>query len=64
MKFYPKKASKQEPDRDGFTESEINDGTMYLLADVQCHDCGHVMSLAMAGSIDYGKCIRCGGKTS
>ena len=64
MKFYPPKASRRDPERDGFTHSEVATGKMFLYADVQCHDCKHVMSLANAGSIDNGKCNRCGGKTS
>ena len=64
MKFYPPKANKNDPDRNGLTEIEVRNGTMFLYADVQCHECNHTMSLANAGSIDNGKCNRCGGRTS
>ena len=64
MKFYPPRATKRDPDRDGFTHQEVKSGAMFLYADVQCHDCKFVMSLAMAGSTDNGKCVKCGGKTS
>lgn len=64
MKFYPPKATINDPDRDGFTRSEVLTGAMFLYADVQCHDCKHILPLAVAGSLDKGVCNRCGGKTS
>lgn len=52
------------PPNEGFTADEIRRGIHWLYTDVKCEECGHVMSLAMSGSTDNGKCIRCGGKTS
>lgn len=56
MKIYPPK--------EGFTAEDINKGIHWLYTDVKCQDCGKEQSLAMTGSIDNGKCIKCGGKTS
>lgn len=64
MKFYPPKATRNDPDRNGFTQDEVTSGRMFIYADVQCHDCKHVLPLAVAGSTDNGKCNRCGGRTS
>ena len=58
MKIYPKY------DGESFTPEEIQRGIHWLYTDVKCEKCGKVQSLAMAGSIDQGKCIKCGGKTS
>lgn len=56
MKIYPQE--------NGFTADEIRHGIHWLFTDVVCEECGKVQSLAMAGSTDNGKCIKCGGKTS
>lgn len=61
MKIYPKSNGTEEDS--GFTAEEIRRGIHWLYADVKCKDCGKEQSLAMAGSIDNGVCIRCGGKT-
>lgn len=63
MKVYPYPKSIERPDG-GFTFEDIKSGHHWLRADVQCEKCLYVQSLAMAGSVDNGKCIRCGGKTS
>ena len=66
MKIYPKHnipAGLTESDR-GFTAEEITRGDIWLYADVKCETCGKIQSLAMAGSTDNGKCIKCGGRTS
>lgn len=47
-----------------FTAEEIRRGEHWLYADVKCESCGKVQLLAMSGSTDNGKCIKCGGKTS
>jgi hypothetical protein len=59
LKIYPKPNSDE-----GFTRDEIIRGEIFLYADVKCTECGKEQSLAMAGSIDNGKCIRCGGRTT
>lgn len=61
MKIYPKH-NLQEEDR-GFSAEEIRRGIHWLYTDVECEKCGKEQSVAMAGSIDNGKCIRCGGRT-
>lgn len=61
MKMYPKQYGTE--DEQGFTAEEIRRGDQWLYTDVTCTECGKVQSLAMAGSIDNGKCIRCGGET-
>jgi ribosomal protein S27AE len=61
MKIYPKHESREE-DR-GFTAEEIRKNHHMLYADVTCERCGKVQSVAMAGSSDRGKCIKCGGAT-
>lgn len=63
MKIYPHPKSENHPNG-GFTSEEIARGEHWLRTDVTCTECGKVQSLAMAGSTDNGKCIRCGGKTS
>jgi hypothetical protein len=50
-------------DQAGFTAEEIRKGDHWLNADVKCEKCGKEQSLAVAGSTDNGKCIRCGGRT-
>lgn len=61
MKIYPKP---QPLDNSrGFSEEEIKNGYIYLYADVECVDCGKIQSVPMAGSIDNGKCFKCGGIT-
>lgn len=62
MKIYPKHEPGDKKDR-GFTADEIERGIHWLYADVTCEKCGKVQSVAMAGSTDNGKCIKCGGKT-
>lgn len=62
MKFYPKHNVLKEDA--GFTADEIRRNHHLLYADVTCEQCGKVQSLAAAGSISNGKCIKCGGKTS
>ena len=62
MKIYPKHETTNEEDK-GFTAEEIRRGIHWLYADVTCENCGKVQSLAIAGSVDNGKCIKCGGKT-
>lgn len=62
MKIYPK--INVPEDQAGFTADEIRRGMHWLNADVKCEDCGKELSLAMAGSVDNGKCIKCGGRTS
>lgn len=61
MKLYPKHEFREE--NKGFTAEEIRKGYHWLYADVRCIECGKIQSLAMAGSIDNGKCIKCGGRT-
>lgn len=61
MKIYPKHEAGEEDA--GFTAEEIRLGHHWLYTDVQCTVCKKIQSLAMSGSIDNGKCIRCGGKT-
>lgn len=61
MKIYPKHNLPEG--QNGFSAEEIRRGEHWLYADVKCQDCGKIQSLAMAGSIDNGKCIKCGGKT-
>jgi hypothetical protein len=61
VKIYPKPNGPEE-DR-GFTADEIRRGEHWLHADVTCEVCGKEQSLAMAGSTDHGKCIKCGGRT-
>lgn len=56
MKFYPP--------TNKITKEDLTSGKVFVWADVKCEDCNHEMPLAMAGSIDNGKCVRCGGKTS
>lgn len=63
MKLYPKHEAKHEEDK-GFTAEEVRRGIHWLYADVKCEECGKVQSVAMAGSTDNGKCIKCGGRTS
>lgn len=63
MKLYPHPPSEWLPEG-GFTAEEIRLGHHWLRCDVTCTQCGKVQSLAMAGSIDAGKCIKCGGKTA
>lgn len=62
MKLYPKHEACNEQDK-GFTAEEIRRGVHWLYADVTCVSCGKVQSVAMAGSTDNGKCIKCGGVT-
>lgn len=62
MKLYPKHEASREEDK-GFTAEEIRKGHHWLYADVECVECGKVQSVAMAGSTDNGKCIKCGGVT-
>jgi ribosomal protein S27E len=62
MKLYPRHEASREADK-GFTAEEIRKGHHWLYADVECEDCGKVQSVAMAGSTDRGKCIKCGGRT-
>ena len=62
MKLYPKHNVPEE--QSGFTAEEIRRGDHWLNTDVKCESCGKVQSLAMAGSTDKGKCIKCGGRTS
>lgn len=62
MKIYPKH---NEPEEfAGFSAEEIRNGDHWLYTDVKCEECGKIQSLAMAGSTDNGKCIKCGGRTS
>ena len=61
MKLYPKHNGLEE--ERGFTADEIRRNEYMLYADVVCEDCGKVQSVAMAGSSDNGRCIKCGGKT-
>lgn|GEM_PF-3074244 len=62
MKQYPKHNGTEE--ERGFTADEIRRNVHVLFIDVTCEECGKVQSVAMAGSIDNGKCIRCGGRTT
>lgn len=63
MKIYPKRTGAFGEIQIGFSNEEIKDGTIYLFCDVECTNCGHIMTLADAGSTDNGKCTRCGGQT-
>ncbi len=63
MKIYPNPPSEFLPDG-GFTAQEMKRGDHWLRTDVICTQCGKEQSLAIAGSTDNGKCVRCGGKTS
>lgn len=47
-----------------YTAEEIRQGIQWLHTDVKCTQCSKVQPLAVAGSIDNGKCCRCGGKTA
>lgn len=62
MKIYPKTEFPNEEDK-GFTAEDVRRGIIWLYADVECEVCGKVQSVAMAGSTDNGKCIKCGGRT-
>lgn len=62
MKIYPLPKDFHH-ERGGFTADEINRGVHWLRTDVTCSSCGREQSLAMAGSTDNGKCVKCGGKT-
>lgn len=63
MKIYPYPPTELHPEG-GFTQAEIHAGHHWLRTDVICTECGKEQSLAMAGSTDNGKCVKCGGKTS
>jgi len=62
MKIYPHTEGREE--YRGFTAEDIRRGLHWLKADVKCEVCGKEQSLAMAGSSDNGRCIKCGGRTS
>lgn len=61
MKIYPKHNGSENDA--GFTAKEIKNGEHWLYTDVTCEVCGKIQSLAMAGSTDNGKCIKCRGRT-
>lgn len=63
MRIYPKPTNLNSPEG-GFTAEEIKRGEHWLRTDVTCTECGKEQPLAMAGSTDNGKCIKCGGETS
>ena len=60
MKTYPNPTS---PDG-SYSADEIRRNIHLLATDVKCTVCGKVRPLAVAGSIDDGKCCRCGGRTT
>lgn len=50
--------------KEGFSQSDIQQGQHWLRTDVNCIECGKEQPLAMVGSTDNGKCVKCGGRTS
>jgi len=62
VKQYPKHSGPEEAR--GFTATEIRRNAHTLYIDVRCEECGKIQSAAMAGSVDNGYCIKCGGRTS
>jgi hypothetical protein len=63
MKLYPKHEFPKDSEESGFTAEEIRRGIHCLYADVKCTKCNKVQPLAVTGSIDNGKCIKCKGIT-
>jgi hypothetical protein len=60
MKIYP---NPHNPEG-SYSAEDIRRGFHWVNTDVTCTVCGKVQPLAVAGSTDNGKCIKCGGRTS